>query len=71
VRNHAERALASDLFVVVTAMFRILYVFVVLDVGTKRNSVLECDGTSDRRLDTADGARRGNSATCDHIMVKL
>jgi putative transposase len=36
VRNHARTVLASDLFVVVTATFRILYVFVVLEVGTRR-----------------------------------
>jgi putative transposase len=36
VRNHARSVLASDFFVVVTTTFRILYVFVVLDVGTRR-----------------------------------
>jgi len=36
VRNHAPSVLASDFFVVVTATFRLLYVFVVLDVGTRR-----------------------------------
>jgi transposase InsO family protein len=36
VRNHARGVLASDFFVVVTATFRILYVFVVLEVGTRR-----------------------------------
>jgi hypothetical protein len=36
VRNHARSVLASDFFVVVTATFRILYVFVVLEVGTRR-----------------------------------
>jgi transposase InsO family protein len=36
VRNHAREVLASDFFVVVTATFRILYVFVVLEVGTRR-----------------------------------
>jgi transposase InsO family protein len=36
VRNHARSVLASDFFVVVTATFRILHVFVVLDVGTRR-----------------------------------
>src|SRR5207248_2296113 len=36
VRNHARAVLASDFFVVVTATFRILYVFVVLEVGTRR-----------------------------------
>ena len=36
VRNHAQSVLTSDFFVVVTATFRILYVFVVLEVGTRR-----------------------------------
>jgi transposase InsO family protein len=36
VRNHARCVLASDFFVVVTATFRILYVSVVLEVGTRR-----------------------------------
>jgi len=36
VRNHAEAMLACDFFVTITARFRTLYVFVVLDVGTRR-----------------------------------
>jgi transposase InsO family protein len=36
VRNHARSVLASDFFVVVTATFRVLYGFVVLDLGTRR-----------------------------------
>jgi hypothetical protein len=36
VRNHARSVLASDFFVVVTATFRLLYGFVVLEVGTRR-----------------------------------
>ena len=36
VRNHAQAVLACDFFVVVTATFRVLYVFVVLEVGTRR-----------------------------------
>src|SRR6476659_8292360 len=36
VQNHARSVLASDFFVVVTATFRVLYVFVVLEVGTRR-----------------------------------
>src|SRR5215467_3402381 len=35
VRNHAQAMLASDFFVVVTASFRVLYVFVVMEVGTR------------------------------------
>jgi len=36
VRNHAKGILACDFFVTVTASFRILYVFVVMEVGTRR-----------------------------------
>src|SRR5712692_7410605 len=36
VRNHAHAVLACDFFVVVTATFRMCYVFVVLEVGTRR-----------------------------------
>ena len=36
VRNHASAILACDFFVSVTATFRLVYVFVVLDVGTRR-----------------------------------
>jgi transposase InsO family protein len=35
VRNHARVVLASDFFVVVTATFRVFYVFVVLEVGRR------------------------------------
>jgi putative transposase len=36
VRNHAHAVLACDFFVAVTATFRVCYVFVVLEVGTRR-----------------------------------
>src|ERR1700730_10083293 len=36
VRNHARAVVARDFFTVVTARFRVLYVFVVLEVGTRR-----------------------------------
>src|SRR5271167_746504 len=36
VRNHAQAILACDFFVVVTARFRILYVFVIMEVGSRR-----------------------------------
>jgi transposase InsO family protein len=36
VRNHARAVLACDFLVAVTVRFRLLYVFVVLDVGTRR-----------------------------------
>jgi len=36
LRNHATAILACDFFVVVTATFRMLYVFVVIEHGTRR-----------------------------------
>ena len=36
MRNHAGAILACDFFVTITARFRTLYVFVVLEVGTRR-----------------------------------
>jgi len=36
VRNHAGSMLACDFFVSITASFRTLYVFVVLDIGSRR-----------------------------------
>lgn len=36
VRNHAHAVLACDFFLTVTAGFQLLYVFVVLEVGTRR-----------------------------------
>jgi putative transposase len=36
VRNHAKAMIASDFFVVVTARFQIVYVFVVMEIETRR-----------------------------------
>jgi hypothetical protein len=36
VRNHAQAIVACDFFVSVTASFRILYVFVAMEVGSRR-----------------------------------
>jgi putative transposase len=36
VRNHAQAILACDFFVTVTANFRMLYVFVIMEVGSRR-----------------------------------
>jgi len=36
VRNHASAVLACDFCVAITATFRVSYVFVVLDIGTRR-----------------------------------
>jgi transposase InsO family protein len=44
VRNHAQSTVACDFFVVVTARFRILYVFLLMEVGTRR--ILHCNVTA-------------------------
>ncbi len=36
VRNHAQVLLACDFFIAVTARFRVLYVFVIMEVGCRR-----------------------------------
>src|SRR5260370_15917944 len=36
VRNHAQAILACVFFIVVTASFRVLYVFVLMEIGTRR-----------------------------------
>ena len=36
VRNHARAVLACDFFVTVTATFRVVYIFVVLEAGPRR-----------------------------------
>jgi hypothetical protein len=44
VRNHAKAMLASDFFMVVTARFQILYMFVVMEVGSRK--IAHCNVTS-------------------------
>ena len=43
VRNHAKMIVACDFFVSVTATFRILYVFVAMEIGSRR--ILHCNVT--------------------------
>jgi len=44
VRNHAKSIMACDFLVAVTARFRVLYVFVVMEVGSRR--ILHCNVTA-------------------------
>jgi putative transposase len=44
VRNHTRCLLACDFLVVVTARFRLLYVFVLMEIGTRR--IVHCNVTS-------------------------
>jgi putative transposase len=43
VRNHAKVIVACDFFVSVTASFRVLYVFVAMEIGSRR--ILHCNVT--------------------------
>jgi len=36
VRNHAKAIIACDFFIVVTATFRLVYVFMIMEVGSRR-----------------------------------
>src|SRR5438477_586181 len=36
VRNHAKAIIACDFFVVVTATFQLVYVFFIMEIGTRR-----------------------------------
>ena len=44
VRNHAQAILACDFFVTATANFRLLYVLVIMEVGTRR--IVNCNVTA-------------------------
>jgi putative transposase len=44
VRNHAQSIVACDFLVVVTARFRTLYVFLLMEVGTRR--IVHCNVTA-------------------------
>jgi len=44
VRNHAKAIVAADFLVAITAGFRVLYVFVVMEVGSRR--ILHCNVTA-------------------------
>src|SRR5437016_8372469 len=50
VRNHAQSIVACDFLVVVTARFRTLYVFLVMEVGTRRIDEYRCPNNPTRLL---------------------
>lgn len=51
VRNHAQAIVACDLFIVVTTSFRVLYVFVLMEIGTPPDRALQCHCASHSCLD--------------------
>jgi len=56
VRNHAQSIVACDFLVVVTARFRTLYVFLLMEVGTRR--IVHCNVTaSNSSVDLAAASR--------------
>jgi putative transposase len=52
VRNHAQGLLACDFFVGVTGSFRVLYVFVIMEVGTRK--IAHCNVTTHPTADWTD-----------------
>jgi hypothetical protein len=53
LRNHARGIVACDFFVSVTATFRLFYVFVLIEHGSRRLVHFKHHPTSDRSLDAA------------------
>jgi putative transposase len=51
VGNHAQGIVACDFFVSITASFRVLYVFVAMEVGSRASSALQRDATSQCGVD--------------------
>ena len=65
VRNHAQAMVACDFFVVVTARFRILYVFVLMELGRRRRDEEIQALPADRSHHTlANGICFGRSKRC-------
>ena len=69
VRNHSKVMVACDFFVVITATFRTLYVFVVIEIGSRQILHLNAVGVAARQRfpellqsPFRRGVRRGDSA---------
>jgi putative transposase len=56
LRLHAQGIVACDFFVAVTATFRLLYAFVVIEHRSRRLIHCNCHGASECRLDVATAA---------------
>ena len=78
LKNHAKAILARDFFVIVTATFRMLYVFVVIEHGTRRlrHVNVTANPTADWTLQQLrdvvgeEGEHRYLIHDCDHIFSK-
>ena len=66
LRNHARAIVACDFFVAVTATFRLLYVFVLIEHGIASTGALQRHGTSDCGMDAAATAGGRSAATDAH-----
>lgn len=64
VRNHAHELLAFDFFVTVTATFRMVYVFVILDIG--RRGILHWNTTEHSTAEWTVQQFR-NCVSCDGV----
>jgi hypothetical protein len=62
VRNHAQAVVPYDLFIVVTGSFRVLYVFVLVEVGTRRIAHFNVTAHPTGRNKPASEASAGNVA---------
>ena len=61
VRNHAQAILVSDFFTTVTASFRVLYAFAIMEVGTRR--IVHFNGAMPVATPTADASRGARHIT--------
>ena len=57
LKNHAQAIVACDFFTAVTATFRVIDVFVALDIGSRSSDSFQYDRASDSRVDFAEAAR--------------
>ena len=69
LRNHARAILACDFFVAVTATFRLLYVFVVIEHGSRRHVRVDVTATPSadwalQQMREVVGVDNANPATC-------
>jgi hypothetical protein len=69
VRNHAQDILACDFIGTATASFQLLYVFVVMEVGTRRIALSK--NTSLAAGEFRQGLRRSGEGFNVHVIAEL